>query len=108
MATTALGRVIGRKSICSASLPASAPSALRHIDEADQIASAWQHALSADRPAVIDAHVDPTVAQLPPHISFEEAHNYFSAMSKGDPQEVSVIKEAIKSLVAGAFPHRKD
>ncbi len=78
------------------------------VDEPDQVASAWQRALSADRPAVIDAHVDPTVAQLPPHISFEEAHNYFSAMTKGDPQEVSVIKESIKSLVAGAFPHRKD
>ena len=74
------------------------------VDDPSQLHDAWKRALSADRPAVIDAIVDPTVAQLPPHITFEEAHNFMSAMVKGDPQEVSVIKESIKELVAGIMP----
>jgi pyruvate dehydrogenase (quinone) len=75
------------------------------VERPEDLHDAWRRALQADRPCVIDAHVDPTVAQLPPHITFEEAHNYMSAMMKGDPQEVSVIKESIKSIVAGVMPH---
>ena len=75
------------------------------VERPEDLHDAWRRALAADRPCIIDAHVDPTVAQLPPHISFEEAHNYMSAMMKGDPQEGSVIKESIKGLIAGVVPH---
>jgi pyruvate dehydrogenase (quinone) len=77
------------------------------LDDPSQVEAAWRRALAADRPVVIDAIVDPTVVQLPPHISFEEAHNYMSAMMKRDPQEVSVIKESIKEMIAGITPHSK-
>jgi pyruvate dehydrogenase (quinone) len=43
---------------------------------------------------------------LPPHITFEEAHNLFSALRKGDPDEGGVIRESIKSVLAGILPHR--
>lgn len=76
------------------------------VERPEDLHDAWRRALSADRPCVIDAVVDPAVAQLPPHITFEEAHNYMSAMMKGDPQEASVIKESIKSMVAGVIPHK--
>jgi pyruvate dehydrogenase (quinone) len=55
---------------------------------------------------VIDAVVDPSVVQLPPHISFEEAKKFMSAIAKGDPQEGPVLTEAIRSLLAGVAPHR--
>ena len=34
---------------------------------------AWEEALHADRPVVIDARCDPNVPPLPPHITFEQA-----------------------------------
>ena len=57
---------------------------------------------------IFDAVVDPNIAQLPPHISLEEAHNLLSAMRKGDPDEDGVIKGTIKSVLAGILPHREE
>ena len=74
------------------------------LDDPANVEAAWASALNAERPVVIDAKVDPAVPQLPPHITFDEAHHYFSAMTKSDPQLASVIKESIKTLAAGAIP----
>jgi pyruvate dehydrogenase (quinone) len=46
------------------------------------------------------------VTTIPPHISFEEAKNYASALLKGDPHEGGIIKESIKSVVEGVIPHK--
>ncbi len=75
------------------------------VESVDELADAWERAFTADRPVVFDAHVSANIAQLPPHITFEEAHKYFSALVKGDPKEASIIKESIKSVVAGIVPH---
>jgi pyruvate dehydrogenase (quinone) len=41
------------------------------IDRPEEIGDAWDAALSADRPVVLEAVVDPDVPLLPPHISSE-------------------------------------
>ncbi len=71
------------------------------VKRPEDVDDAWRQAFASDRPVVIDAHVSADIAQLPPHISFEEAHKYFSALVKGDPNEGSIIKESIKSVIAG-------
>ncbi|MGH7328222.1 MAG: thiamine pyrophosphate-dependent enzyme, partial [Polyangiaceae bacterium] len=76
------------------------------VESSDDVVPAWDRALASDRPVIFDVVVDPNISQLPPHISFEEAHNLFSALRKGDPDEVGVIKESIKSVLAGILPHR--
>ena len=54
----------------------------------EEIVPAYNHALAADRPVVIDAHCDPDVPPLPPHINFEQAKglyvNPFSGRSERD------------------------
>ena len=62
-------------------------------------------ALASDRPVILEAYVDPNVSMLPPQISLEEAKNFTSALVKGDPNERGVIKESIKSVLSGVFPH---
>ncbi len=76
------------------------------IEHSEDIGPAWDRALASDRPVVFDAVVDPNVTQLPPHITLEQAHNLFSAMVKGDPDEGGVIKQSIKEVLAGFLPHR--
>jgi pyruvate dehydrogenase (quinone) len=76
------------------------------VDRPDGVGAAWDAALSSNRPTIIDAIVDPNVVQLPPHISFDEAHKFFSALTKGDPAEGAVLRESIKSVLAGVLPHR--
>ena len=76
------------------------------VERSEDVGPAWDRALSSDRPVVFDAVVDPNISQLPPHISLEEAHNLFSALRKGDPDEGGVIRGSIKSVLAGILPHR--
>ncbi len=71
------------------------------VDQPEQIAPAWQAALSADRPVVYEAYTDPDISILPPHITFEQARNFVRSVRKGDPDERGIIIEAAKSLMAG-------
>jgi len=75
------------------------------VERDEEIGPAWDRALASDRPAIFDAVVDPNITQLPPHITLAEAHNLFSALSKGDPDEGGVIRESIKEVLAGLLPH---
>jgi pyruvate dehydrogenase (quinone) len=74
------------------------------MERPEDVDSGWQRAFASDRPVIVDARVSANIAQLPPHITFEEAHKYFSALVKGDPQEANIIKETIKSVIAGVTP----
>ena len=66
------------------------------MDRPEQVGPAWDAALSADRPVVFEAYVSGNVTTIPPHISFEEAKNYASALLKGDPNEGGIVKASIK------------
>ncbi len=69
------------------------------VDKPNQIAPAWDKALHSDRPCVIDAVCDPNVPPLPPHITFEQAKGYMSALFKGDPNEVGIIGQSAKQML---------
>lgn len=76
------------------------------VDDETQLDAAWREAFAADRPVLFEAVVDGSIAQLPPHISLEQAHALFSAMFKGDPEEAHVIKDSIRSVLTGILPAR--
>ena len=69
------------------------------IDKPEEIGPAWDTALSADRPTLIEAMVDPNVPPLPPHISVEQMINFSKALLKGDPKELGVVKQSFKDLL---------
>lgn len=75
------------------------------VEKPEEVGPAWDRALAADRPVIFDAVVDANITQLPPHISLEQAHNLFSAMVKGDPDEGGVIRDTIRSVMATVLPH---
>ncbi len=64
------------------------------------VGSGWDDALASDRPVVIDAHVDPTVPPLPPHIRVDQAKAFASAIFKGDSESWELIKQSIKGKAA--------
>jgi pyruvate dehydrogenase (quinone) len=76
------------------------------VDKPEQIASAWDEALAADRPVVYEALTDPEVPTLPPHITFEEAKNFMESMIKGDPDTPGMIRGAFKEAMATFLPHK--
>ena len=70
------------------------------VDKPEQIATAWSVALSANKPVVIDAHCDPDVPPLPPHISFEQAKGFLSSLFKGDPNLGGIVTQSAKQMMS--------
>jgi pyruvate dehydrogenase (quinone) len=68
------------------------------VDQPDQLADAWDWALGADRPVVLEATVDPDVPPLPPHITFKQVKAYTEAILQGDPDSVDTIKASMKQI----------
>jgi pyruvate dehydrogenase (quinone) len=66
------------------------------VDRPDQVAVAWDAVLHTDRPAVLEAVVDPTVPPLPPHTTVKQAASFAAALVKGDPDAATVLKNTIK------------
>ena len=54
-------------------------------DREDQVAAAWEQALAADRPVLLEFRTDPNAPPLPPHIKLEQAKAYASVLLHGDP-----------------------
>jgi pyruvate dehydrogenase (quinone) len=69
------------------------------VEKPEEIGAAWDAALSADKPCVIDTVVDPNLFALPPHVSFEQARNLFKALRSGDAEATGVLKETYRQLV---------
>jgi pyruvate dehydrogenase (quinone) len=70
---------------------------LRHPNE---IGAAWDAALKAGKPVVIDAHCDPDVPPLPPHITFEQAKGYMFSIFKGDANLGGMVKQSARQMMA--------
>ena len=75
------------------------------VDSPKMVGQAWEEALSADRPVLIDAKTDPDVAPLPPHISFEQAKSYLSSIVKGDPDAYGTMKQSMQDMIEAWLPH---
>lgn len=73
-------------------------------DDPETLADNWDKVLSADRPAVLEVMVDPSVPPLPPHINFEQAVNYSKALMKGDPEQFDMIKQTFKDALEEVVP----
>jgi len=77
-----------------------------HVDKPAEIGPAWEAALAATRPTVLDVRTDPDVPPIPPHATFEQAKDAAEAMLKGDEDRRGVIAEGVKTKVQEFLPHR--
>jgi pyruvate dehydrogenase (quinone) len=73
------------------------------VDDPEKVGAAWDEALSADRPVILEAYTDPNVPPLPPHITLKDAEN-FIFMMRDEPELGSVLKNSAKELLAGILP----
>lgn len=77
------------------------------LDHPDQVAAMWKTALKADRPVVIDAHTDPEVPPLPPHISVTEARHFLESILHKTPERGHMIRQTLKDAVQSYLPHKE-
>lgn len=74
------------------------------VDNPDDIAGAWDEALSADRPVVLEAIVDPDVPTIPPHVTFDQMIKFSKTIIKGDAHERGIINQTFKDVVKEYLP----
>ncbi len=79
-----------------------------YVDNPDRMGAAWDEALAADRPVVLEVKTDPEVPPLPPHITLKDAKNFTSTLLKGDPDEGSMIKGAARQFLSSVLPGDKE
>jgi pyruvate dehydrogenase (quinone) len=77
------------------------------VDDPEQVGPAWDEALRADRPVVLEAVTDPNVPPMPPHISLEQARAFMTSILKGDAESLGFIKQTLKDAAESVLPHKR-
>jgi pyruvate dehydrogenase (quinone) len=76
------------------------------VDSPDDLGSAWDRVLRADRPAVLDVHCDPEVPPIPPHATWDQIKSTTEAVLKGDPNAWRMIVQGAKTKAREVLPGR--
>ncbi|MCC9305785.1 thiamine pyrophosphate-requiring protein [Kitasatospora sp. RB6PN24] len=76
----------------------------RRIEEVAGVEPAWQQALTADRPFVLDFRTDPAVPPIPPHADLDQLKATAASMLHGDSDWAGMIRQGVKSKVQEMLP----
>ncbi|MEU4596301.1 thiamine pyrophosphate-requiring protein [Nocardia sp. NPDC023988] len=67
------------------------------VDRSEDIGPAWDRALAADRPVLLDIRCDPEVPPLPPHATADQVKDLGRAVLQGDPGAWRLLVQGVKS-----------
>ena len=56
------------------------------VDHPEQVGAAWEQALSADRPFLLEVVTDRNISPMAPQLTRQQAQAYFQAIARGDPE----------------------
>jgi pyruvate dehydrogenase (quinone) len=77
------------------------------VNDPERLGAAWDEALAADRPVILECYTDPNVPPLPPHITLKDAKN-FMTMTASEPELASTVKGSVRQLVANLLSIGKE
>ncbi|QXV57994.1 thiamine pyrophosphate-requiring protein [Amycolatopsis sp. TNS106] len=77
------------------------------VDDPARLGEAWDVALSADVPTVLDIRCDPEVPPIPPHATFEQVKAMTEAVLKGEPDAWHLVTQGIKTKMQELLPSRR-
>lgn len=77
------------------------------VTDPEQLADAWQRALSADRPTVMDVHTDPNVPPIPPHATSDQMLAAAKAILHGDENAREVLTTGARQKLQEFLPGTK-
>lgn len=72
-----------------------------YVDDPSRLGDAWDRALTADRPVVLEVKTDPDVAPLPPHVTLQQAKGFLSSLAGGDRGGPGVMLETARQIIGG-------
>ncbi|MEJ8660794.1 thiamine pyrophosphate-requiring protein [Streptomyces sp. MS1.AVA.4] len=77
------------------------------VDKPEQVGEAWEQALAATCPFVIDFRTDPAVPPIPPHATLDQIEAAAASILKGDSDRAAMIKQGFKAKVQDMLPGRR-
>jgi len=78
-----------------------------NVEKPEDVGPAWDAALAADRPAVLDVRCDPDVPPIPPHATAAQVKDVASAVLHGDEDAAGFVRQGIKQKVQQYLPGTK-
>jgi pyruvate dehydrogenase (quinone) len=69
-----------------------------HVDDPQNLGPAWERALSADRPVVLEIVTDPDVLPLPPHVSLDRARAFSLALPVDDRSTRGLFRRTVSQM----------
>ncbi len=74
------------------------------MDDPKEVGAAWDEALAADRPCLLEFVTDPAVPPIPPHATLEQIKSTVTSFVKGDADRWGMLKEGVRSKLAEVIP----
>jgi pyruvate dehydrogenase (quinone) len=78
------------------------------VTKPEDVGPAWERALAADGPVLLEFVADPTVPPLPPHVKPEQMKKTLKAFAAGDPQATQIGWKGFKGKWSEFAEHAKD
>ena len=78
------------------------------VDTPDAVGPAWDRALSADGPVLLEFVTDPQIAALPPHVKPSMFEKVVSGLVKGDEDAVGIAEKGFKGKLSEFTEHARE
>jgi len=75
------------------------------VDRPEDIAGAWDRALAADRPVLLEFVTDPQIVPLPPHVRWTQMKKTAKALLSGDEDATGIATKGFKGKLAEVKEH---
>jgi len=75
------------------------------VNEPGELGPAWDQALKADMPAVLDIRCDAEIPPIPPHATAEQVKSMTEALLKGDAAAARIVWDGIRTKLAELLPN---
>ena len=70
------------------------------VERPDDVGPAWDRALSANGPVLLEFVTDPSVAALPPHAKTAMMKKVAKALVHGDEDRAGIVEHGVKGKLA--------
>jgi pyruvate dehydrogenase (quinone) len=74
------------------------------VEKPADVTNAWEQALAADRPCVVEFVTDPAVPPIPPHATWDQMEKALESIVRGDSDRWDVVKEGVKAKMQEFLP----
>jgi pyruvate dehydrogenase (quinone) len=75
------------------------------VNEPGELGPAWDQALNADMPAVLDIRCDAEIPPIPPHATAEQVKSMTEAILKGDAAAARIVWDGLRTKLAELLPN---